>query len=221
MSIFKRLYATFSSRVDHLVTEIENHDAVIEAAIREARQSVAKSKVRLARLKTDGERLRRRIDELHQAEGKWAERARAVAAEDEDRALECLRRRQACQTQLTELNEAKTKHAQLEARLGRDIHNAESKIAEMTQQRHFMRTRQSAAEALNNIASIDDNTVSDLAETFERWEIKVTEAELEAGTTEVDELDNLERTFMDNEERQDLRAQLDELMQDKGGDHDH
>jgi phage shock protein A len=212
MSIFKRLYTTFSSRVDQLVTEVENHDAVVEATIREARQAVAKSKVRLARLKTDGERLRRRLGELQQAETKWTERARVSAEQDEDRALECLRRRQACQKQIAELREALSKHEELEARLSRDIRNAETRIGEMSQQRQFMRTRQSAAEALNSISGIDEATTSDLAETFERWDIKVTEAELEAGTAEVYQEDSLEKTFIDAEERETLRAELDELM---------
>ena len=74
MSIFKRLHTTLRSRVDHMVSEIENHDAVIEAAIREARRSVARSKVRLAGLKGDGMRLRRRLSELRDAERQWTKR---------------------------------------------------------------------------------------------------------------------------------------------------
>ena len=45
MSIFKRLTATFSSRVDQMVSQIENHDAVVEVAIKESRQATAKAKV--------------------------------------------------------------------------------------------------------------------------------------------------------------------------------
>ena len=106
MSVFKRLSATFSSRIDHLVGQIENHDAVVEAAIRDARQAVAKSKVRLSRLKADGIRLRRKRAELLQAESQWTQRAKDSATQDENRALECLRRRQDCQQQITELDKA-------------------------------------------------------------------------------------------------------------------
>ena len=88
MSIFKRLSATFVSRMDQLVGEIEDHDAVVESVIRNARQAVAKSKVRLAQMKSEGGRLRRKLAEVKQAEMKWAERAREVANQDEDKAIQ-------------------------------------------------------------------------------------------------------------------------------------
>ena len=212
MSVFKRLSATFSSRIDHLVGQIENHDAVVEAAIRDARQAVAKSKVRLSRLKADGIRLRRKRAELLQAESQWTQRAKDSATQDENRALECLRRRQDCQQQITELDKALGQHAQLEARLTQDIQQAEARVGEMAQQRNLMRTRQSAAEALNTIANIDDATANDVAAAFERWEVQVTEAELEAGN--LDYGDSLEQEYLDNEQREDLRKQLKALLND-------
>jgi phage shock protein A len=215
MSVFKRISATISSRVDQLVSQVENHDAVVESSIREARQAVAKSKVRLARLNNDGTRLRRKLADLQHAEGKWRERAKSVAAQDEDRAIECLRRRQECQRQITDLNGVLDKHHSLEQRLTRDIRTAEERVSEMSQKRNFMRTRQSAAEALNAISDVDDNVSTELADTFERWEIRVTEAELEAGTSDLDLDDAMEREFIDAEQRDALRAELQQLLRNE------
>lgn len=215
MSVFKRISATISSRVDQLVSQVENHDAVVESSIREARQAVAKSKVRLARLNNDGTRLRRKLADLQHAERKWCERAKSVAAQDEDRAIECLRRRQECQGQITDLTGVLEKHHSLEQRLTRDIRTAEERVSEMSQKRNFMRTRQSAAEALNAISDVDDNVSTELADTFERWEIRVTEAELEAGTSDLDLDDAMEREFIDAEQRDALRAELQQLMENE------
>ena len=100
MSLLKRLSATIVSRVDQMVSQIENHDAVVEAAIRESRQAAAKARVRLSRVRGDGEKLQKRIAELRASQTQWTERARSVAADDRDRALECMRCRNECLAQI-------------------------------------------------------------------------------------------------------------------------
>ncbi|WP_166805087.1 PspA/IM30 family protein [Nitrosococcus wardiae] len=210
MSFFRRLSASLTARIDQVVAQMENHDAIIEAAIREARQATAKAKVRLARVRSDGERLETKLAELREAEIKWSERARRIAKEDENRALECLRRRRGCQRQRVQLEKARENHQQGEVRLVGDVREAEERVADMTQKRHLMRTRQSAAEALNSITRVDSRMDGDVADAFERWEVRITEAEYEAGTA--DFLDSLEQRFADAEEQDALRAELDELL---------
>jgi phage shock protein A len=213
MSIFKRISATFSSRVDQMVSQIENHDAVVEVAIKESRQATAKAKVRLARVQRDGELLRNKINQLQNDEMLWTNRAREIAHKNEDKALECVRRRKLCQKQLEQYTQALKKHEALEQRLAQDIHAAERKLAEMNQQRNLMRTRQSAAQALNSISGVDETVALDVAEAFERWEVKVTESELEVGT--VDSMDLLEREFLEAEDKQTLQAELEQLLAEK------
>lgn len=213
MSLFKRLSATFSSRVDQMVSQIENHDAVVEVAIKESRQATAKAKVRLARVQRDGELLRNKITQLQNDETLWTNRARETAHKDEDKALECVRRRKLCQKQLEQYTQALKKHEALGQRLAQDIHAAERKLAEMSQQRNLMRTRQSAAQALNSISGVDETVALDVAEAFERWEVKVTESELEVGT--VDSMDLLEREFLESEDKQTLQAELEQLLAEK------
>lgn len=218
MSIFKRLTATFTSRVDQMVSQIENHDAVVEVAIKESRQATARAKVRLARVQRDGELLRNKITQLRKDETLWTNRAREIASKDEERALECVRRRKLCQQQLEQYGQALKKHEAMEQRLGQDIHAAERKLADMNQQRNLMRTRQSATEALNAISGMDESVALDVAEAFERWEIKVTESELEVGT--VDSMDLVEREFLDTEDKHALQAELRQLLAEKEVDHD-
>lgn len=218
MSIFKRLTATFSSRVDQMVSEIENHDAVVEVAIKESRQATAKAKVRLARVQRDGDLLRNKIAQLRKDETLWTTRAREVAKQDQERALECVRRRKICQKQLEQYEQALQKHEALEQRLAQDIHAAERKLADMNQQRNLMRTRQSAAEALNSISGVDESVALDVADAFERWEVKVTESEMEVGT--LDSVDMLEREFMQAEDKHTLQAELEQLLAEKEVEHD-
>lgn len=45
MSLFKRLSATLVSRIDQVVGEIENHDAVIQVALNDMRKKIAEARV--------------------------------------------------------------------------------------------------------------------------------------------------------------------------------
>ena len=86
MSLFKRLSATLVSRIDQVVGEIENHDAVIQAALHDVRRKVAEARVRLTQVQRESERLQERIDEQQQHAEHWRERARETAGSDEHRA---------------------------------------------------------------------------------------------------------------------------------------
>ena len=57
MSIIRRLQATISAGLDNAVSQVENHDAVVEAALKDARTAAARARVRLARVQKEEETL--------------------------------------------------------------------------------------------------------------------------------------------------------------------
>jgi phage shock protein A len=75
MSLFKRITATLTTRVNHLVGELENLDAVVACGLAEMRQAYAKAKVRHDRMSSEGERLRRKLEGLQEDMAAWRERA--------------------------------------------------------------------------------------------------------------------------------------------------
>lgn len=209
MSKFKRFTASLSAHVDQLVSGIENHDAVIEAAIRDARETTARAKSRLGRFVQERERLERRLCDLQAAELQWAERATKTAQADEDTALACLRRRRECQKQIIELNAAAVTQRKIEEKIAADVWAAEARIHEMNQKRSLMRTRESAAEAVASFARLDDLQSINVDDAFERWETRVSMSEMFSNSTSVDlENDELERRFSSTEERDSLLAEL-------------
>lgn len=217
MSIIKRLTTTIVARVDQLVGGIENHDAVIEAAIKDARQATAKAKVRLQRLSQERQKMAARIVELRNKEAEWTQRAQHVAAQDEEKALACIRRRRECQRQIDELTAAVAKQRQAEDKISADVRDAETRISEMNQKRSLMRTRESAAEALATFNRFDEAQTINVDDTFERWEVRVSEAELRSDCSlQQDGFDNLEREFIDAEERASLRSELETLNKESG-----
>lgn len=210
MSLFQRITATISSSVDNAVSKVENHDAIINAALKDTQRAAARSRVRLERVRRDGASLKTRYRDLELASTRWAERAKSVAAEDEAKALECLRRRRECQAQLGSLKESIAKHDELETRIGEQVKKIEARIGEVTHQRNMMRSRQSVADAMNAIHSVQGTSVSDIEDTFDRWEINLGETEIFLGAATPS--DPLDTAFLDEEDAAELKAELDDLL---------
>lgn len=209
MSVFKRLSATMFSRVDRVVSEIENHDAIIEAAIRDNQRALAKARVRFNRLQADGRRLQQRLDHFHTAEEQWTRRAQEQSRQDEQAALQCLRKRRECRKQIEGLERTLAEHRQAESRMAKELGAMSSRIEEIKHQRNLLRTRQSTAEAMRTFKAIEDCSYIDIDSTFEKWEVRVTEAELDSG--DIDPSDSLEQQFIEAEDLEDLKAELAEL----------
>lgn len=212
MSFFKRFSTTVVTRLDSLVGQIENHDAVVDASLRENRQAVARARVRLGRVERDGERLASLLAKEREQIQRWTERARR-AAEDEPRALECLRRRRGAQRRVTELEAELSRHQDTAQTLRRDIRTAEERLASINRQRNRLRSRESAADARRVLS--DAEFPPCLEDTLERWEESVLERELSV-TAEVlpEEADELDRAFSAAEDEEDLRAELRDLLED-------
>lgn len=210
MSLIRRISASFTSSVDRAVSRVENHDAVINAALRDTQQAAARSRVRLARVRKDGHNLRDRKTNLETAVSRWTERARTVASEDEAKALECLRRKKECEAQLRNLDVSIGKHDELESRIVDQVKKIESRIGEVSQQRNMMRSRQSVAEALRTINDIEGVSYGEIEDTFDRWEINLGETEIQVGVGSPS--DSLETTFIAEEEKAELKAELDLLL---------
>ena len=213
MSLYRRISATLTSSVDRAVSKVENHDAIVNAALRDTQQAAARSRVRLERVRKDGLALKNRYESLQNAESRWTERARNVAASDEAKALECLRRRRECETQRRNLKVSIEKHDELEARIAEQVKKIEARIGEVSHQRNMMRSRQSVAEAMRAIHNIEGVSYGEIEDTFDRWEINLGETEILVGAnTPPDPLDS---AFLAEEDNEALRAELETLI---GGD---
>lgn len=210
MSLIRRISTSITSSVDRAVSKVENHDAIINSALRDTQQAAARSRVRLARVQRDGHALKTRHGNLKLAVTRWTERARNVAATDESKALECLRRRKECEAQLSNLQMSIEKHDELEDRIAEQVKKIEARIGEVAQQRNMMRSRQSVVEAMRTINNIEGVSYGEIEDTFDRWEINLGETEILSGTNA--RTDALDSGFLAEEETAELRAELSELL---------
>lgn len=213
MSLIRRISTSITSSVDRAVSKVENHDAIINAALRDTQQAAARSRVRLVRVQKDGDDLKARKAGLEQAIVRWTERARAVASDNEAKALECLRRRKECEAQLVQVVEAIGKHDELESRIAGQVKKIEARIGQVMQQRNMMRSRQSVADAMRTISDVQAVSYGDVEETFDRWEMNLGETEVLLGA--VSDRDPLESEFLAEEDSAELRAELAILLNGK------
>jgi len=211
MSLIRRISTSITSSVDRAVSKVENHDAIINSALRDTQQAAARSRVRLARVLKDGHALKTRHANLQIAVSRWTERAKSIGATDESKALECLRRRKDCETQLQNLQLSIEKHDELEARIAEQVKKIEARIGEVSQQRNMMRSRQSVAEAMRTINNIEGVSYGEIEDTFDRWEINLGETEILMGASSTS--DPLDSAFLAEEDTAELRAELSVLLQ--------
>jgi phage shock protein A len=204
MSILKCLTATLSAQADQLVGEIENHDAVVAARIRGARRAYATARVRLGRLTRDGERLRERLAALRAGHDTW--RGRAAGCDDEQRGLECLRRAGRAAAEADALAETLTRHEAMTRRLAADVERLRRHVDDLEHRRRLMRSRCASADAAARLAALDGAPALDLDDTFERWEIRITESEVTADAGS--DADGFAADFDADEEETALRAEL-------------
>jgi phage shock protein A len=206
MSVIKRLSATLVSNIDRVVGEIENNDAVIQATLSEMRRKVATAKVRLAQVHRQGADLDREIRQRRKDEQLWGARALEVASTDEAKALECVRRRLQCRRQAEKLEQGQ-QHYQLTAeKLARGVEEGEERLAEMGQKHTLMRARQSTAEALHAANQAGDESLQQVEDSFDRWEVKILQEEMIMDSDDM--LDPLDREFTHSENEQVLRDEL-------------
>ena len=215
MNIFSRLQATISAGLDNAVSQVENHDAVVEAALKDARSAAARARVRLSRVQKEESNMRTKLTELENMQQKWTDRAVRTAQEDQTQALECVKRKNACEQQIVQTRDAIARHKQLESNVGSSVDRIEQRITELTQQRNLMRSRHSAADAMRVINKIEGDCADGIDDTFERWEMLVAETEYMAGSN--NEVDILNESYAKDEDNESLKAELDDLLSQQSG----
>ena len=212
MTLLKRITATLKANVENVVDQIENQDAVVEAAVGEMRRATAKAKVRLARVRNDREEMEQKITELGKAEKQWRQRARDNAKSDEDTALACLARSKQCHEKRETLKIALARHTEAEAQLEEEVRRAEDRVESMARQRNLMRSRQSAADAVKTTQEWNEQGPIDVDAVFERWESRILETEMISSNIDIDPL---EQRFTHDEQKAELRAELKALVGSK------
>lgn len=210
MRLFKRLSTTFLARLDQAVGEIENHDAVVQATFNDMRRKVAEAKVRLTQVQREAQRLQAHIIDQQEHAQRWRQRAVACASSDDAKAMSCVSRYRQCEANAERLTHALTQYQQTADKLAHDIHYMEQRLSEVKQKLTLMRARESTSAALQATGASNTDITALLADTFDRWETNISQAEFAAD--ESHPMDLIEQEFIQSEHEEELRQVLDALL---------
>lgn len=206
MNRMKRWTMSVTSWVDGVLAQVENHEAAVAAAVGRVRQSTARARVQLKRVERDQQSLRDRLGHEERAVEVW--RRRAKSADDEEVALECMRRFKAAERRLQQLRQRLAEHERSHKELSEGIRVLNARLCELSERKNLMRTRQSRAEAAHGMASTS-GPIGDLEEVFDRWETRVGEIEIASECAEP--IDAFEAHLEAVDETADLRLELEAL----------
>ncbi|MEE9334902.1 MAG: PspA/IM30 family protein [Granulosicoccaceae bacterium] len=214
MNLFKRIVTTVHSGVDRTVASMENHEAIVDAALKESREAVVRAKARLTRLEKDGMQQHNRVTELSSEIELWADRAVACADTDRQKALACLQRKKLREKTLIIAREQLDEHGRIIKRVRGSIDESTNRVEALQQQRNQMRSREAAAQAGSIVYTLDGRMGDDVENAIERWEVKVGQSELLNDSHLYTDLstDELAEGFDTNEENERLEAELDALV---------
>ncbi len=206
----KRLVASVGASFEQFVNKVENHEAVAESVIRDVRAAAAKLKVQMGGVNAQADRLRERRDGLADDAERWRERARRFANEDEERALECLRRMKRAEAEQGQVVSQLAQYDALGEKLKDRLATVEARLSALQLKRTALSSRSARAQV---VGAADQEALSDVNAIFDRWEMAVIEDEY------LDEVvggdgDRLERELDAAEEREQLMAALEDLRKE-------
>ena len=207
MNLFKRLTTSVTATLDSAVGQIENHDAIIDATIKQTRQSVAKTKARINTLRQQQHNYEIQLNELHDQTALWTARAAKLANSDQAKALQCISRRNQCQNESKRLTIRIEQQKQLIIDVTLNLNKLQTKLDEMIQKHNLMRSRQAVADVNRAVGKANQN--DNINESFERWESIVMEHEM--AVNDVCNQDPFDAEFTQQETETELLKQLAEL----------
>ena len=207
MKLIKRWTTTLGSSFDWMITQVENHEALVESSLRDMSEASATARVKLNRVRNDGLKMRKRIAELTDAEEKWKERAKNTATTDREKAKECLKRALQSEKEISSLEEQVTEHRNLERQLGKDLEAIDQRVNQLKQRKHQLAARECRVKTNTSFGEENIGIVSEIDEIFERWEVKL--AKCESYTSDCD---NFETEFENEEEDLELEEALKNLL---------
>lgn len=202
------LFRRLASRLDQMVSQVENHEAMADSALRNVREHLARAERSLARAVSDGHRV---TTELAAQEGLVDETRRKARAEPDDAvAVEWLRRSRRAARSAAELrDQAKAIRGSTSA-LECEVHRIQDRLASIERTRNLLRARERRAEALQALMGEGGARDDGLLAAIERWETHVQTSET-TGHTRL-ELAELDATIFEDES--DLVLELAELRRE-------
>jgi phage shock protein A len=182
MGILDRISSIFKANVNHLLSQAEDPEKMLEQIITEMNEQLSKTKQQVTMAIADEKRLEKQYHSAETEAQEWESKATlALQKENEELAKEALARRNEHQNLANEYKVQWEKQKQAVDELKENLRALERKIEEAARKKNLLIARQKRARAQQQIHETMSGMRDGSAfESFERMEQKIVESEARA-----------------------------------------
>jgi phage shock protein A len=213
MNSLKRIFVSIKGQIDNVADEFENHEALAGVAIKDLQTIASKTRLHLHRISKMSEHYQSQLQEQQEQARIWSERAVKTKQENEQKALQCVKRVRQAQRQIQVLEQQCQETEAQELKIRNDLNAIQEQLQTLKNKKEILAARQNRAGIQEVLMDTNGNSFQDAQNIFERWEGSVVSAEFE--TPEQIDIDSFSSKFEQEEDELELKAMLDELTEPK------
>ncbi len=212
MNNLKRIFVSIKSQIDHVADEFENHEALAGVAIEDLQAIASKTRLHLHRVSKMSEQYQQQLLEQQEQAGLWSERAIKVRQEDEQKALQCVKRLRQVQQQIKSLEQQCQESTAQEEKIRADLELIQEQLQSLKNKKEILAARQNRTNLQETIGNSQGGSLQEVQNVFQRWEGSVISSEFSTPEPIV-ESDSFSKPFEQEEDELALKMMLNELTE--------
>lgn len=206
MNNIKKIFISIKSQIDSIADDFENHEALAEAALSDLQQLATTTRQHGFRINKMVMLYKNQLSELEKEAVLWSERALKIRDQDEQKALQCVKRLRTVKKQIDliskQLQEAETQEANIKT----DQNAIQEQLLQLKTKKEMLAARQNRSQMQKTLQGFNASSI-DVQGVFDRWEGTVVGDEYMPSQEE----DALLSSFEQEEDELELKLMLDEL----------
>lgn len=212
MNSLKRIFVSMKSQIDHVADEFENHEALAGVAIQDLQTMASKTRLHLHRISKMSEQYDKQLQTLQEQADLWSSRAIKAKQEDEQKALQCVKRLRQTRQQITALEKQYQDNTVQESKIRDDLNAIQNQLESMKNKKEILAARQNRTNVQDILQHSQGGTLQEAQNIFERWEGTVVGSEFDIPEPIID-ADHFAKEFEQEEDNLALKKMLDELTE--------
>ena len=211
MHSLRRLTTTLVASFDKTVSSMEDHEAIVDATIRDSKKATARATFKLKKMCADNQRLKNQISNLESESEQWEARALRSHKDNHDDAIKCIAERNRCTDHIDKLTTRLAQQQEHETRAKDAVNRLIERTDSLTSKRSELSSRAATAKATQIIDRLEGDEGLSINETLDRWEERVFESEAISDIHTMDCVPkNTINEFSENFQRQEDQQKLDQ-----------